>query len=323
MSLSAPVMAAPLSADELLNQFNLITFGNFTARSEVEGRTYVGGDLIVPHGTNFNIYGQGGQTPASEYDELIVGGSIRGDQPNSGQLQLNNGGDATVGGSVSNAFFNLNAGSGQPSGTLRAGGSISATVNIGTALANQPQADIAARMPQGIEATLKATSAAVRDLGGTVPVPVEGKRYTLNGSTGVYALSLADLASANNEFVLQGVNAANPLMINVSGTSGDVRVNFGNLFAQAPFLLWNFYEATQLHFETQFFGSILAPLAHVTNQTPIEGTLVAKTANLNGEMHLRPFEGNVPVIPVPATLPLIASAIAGLALLRRRSRAAA
>lgn len=42
---SSPVAAAPLNFQDILQQFNLVVLGDATNSSEVEGRTYVGGNL--------------------------------------------------------------------------------------------------------------------------------------------------------------------------------------------------------------------------------------------------------------------------------------
>ncbi|MEQ9123725.1 MAG: hypothetical protein RIM80_14320, partial [Alphaproteobacteria bacterium] len=37
--------AAPLSATEVLQQFNMVVFGNVDARSNIQGRSLIGGNL--------------------------------------------------------------------------------------------------------------------------------------------------------------------------------------------------------------------------------------------------------------------------------------
>lgn len=303
---SVPAHAAPLTSAQLLHQFSLISFGDVDAGPEVYGRAYVAGNLS---GGTFNSRVE---RPDSEYDELVVGGNVTG-----GTVTVQNGGDATVGGNVASSVFELNG-----HGTLRAGGSVTAVANQGTKLANQAgEPGFDERFPTYAEGTLKATSAQIAALGGA-SVSAASK-LVIDGSLGLLALDLAVLAAAN-EIELVNVSAATPLIVNVSGASGEVKANFlGGPFAAASYLLWNFHEATDLALKTQFFGTVLAPNAFVSTGNDIEGGLFVRSAQLRGQIHLQPYAGKVPApVPVPAALPLIASAFAGLAFLTRRRRAA-
>ena len=105
-------------------------------------------------------------------------------------------------------------------------------------------------------------------------------------------------------------------------------VNFNNPTNYATHVLWNFINATSLTFGGEFGGSVLAPLAAVTNNSPIDGTLVAASFSGSGEIHSDPYVGGFPgggrqpvAAPEPATLSLIGTGIAGLTLIRRRSKA--
>ena len=66
-------------------------------------------------------------------------------------------------------------------------------------------------------------------------------------------------------------------------------------------------------------GSILAPLAAVTNNTQINGTLVAGSFTQGGEVHMKNFGGLIPGIPEPASWALMIMGFGGAgAVLRRR-----
>jgi hypothetical protein len=84
---------------DALKVYNLIVLRNLTSSSEVEGRTFVGGNL-TGSSSNYQI----STLPASSYTGagLVVVGDVTGSIKN-----INNGAGAVVGGNVSSGF-NLN-----------------------------------------------------------------------------------------------------------------------------------------------------------------------------------------------------------------------
>jgi PEP-CTERM motif len=69
---------------------------------------------------------------------------------------------------------------------------------------------------------------------------------------------------------------------------------------------------------------VLAPYAAVTNNSPIDGTLVAASYSGNGELHDFPFLGSPVRTPEPGGLAILGVALAGLVgIRRRRARASA
>jgi choice-of-anchor A domain-containing protein len=306
---ATPAAAAPLTTAEILNQYNLVVFGNMSGSSEVEGRTFVGGNVS---GNSMTFFTRPNTVPASAAPALTVGGNVSG-----GHKNINGGGNALVGGNVANMNMNGN-------GTLRAGGTVTG-VN-----GNNVQQNQAVTIPS-FEATLKASSTALAALTGTAP----GKNgnvglfnaATPSGGLAVYTTSFAYFSTINE--IKLGLNGADTVIINVSGAGGKLQDNFlGGPFAAAKNVIWNFHEATTLTFERQFFGSVLAPFADVKISSPIEGTLVANSMKLNAEMHLAPFAGTLPgttpevtPVPAPAALPLLLVGLAGLAAVARRRAA--
>jgi hypothetical protein len=85
-------------------------------------------------------------------------------------------------------------------------------------------------------------------------------------------------------------------------------LNFANPTGYASSVLWNFVNATGLSFAGEIGGSILAPLAAVTNSDAIDGTLVAASYAGNGELHSHPYTGT---LPDGTTTPLVTPFFAG------------
>ena len=57
-------------------------------------------------------------------------------------------------------------------------------------------------------------------------------------------------------------------------------------------IIWNFMDATSINVNTAVYGSILAPKATISGNSPINGSVVAKVFQSNGEVHLGTFNGN-------------------------------
>ena len=307
--------ASPMTASEILNQFNVVVFGNASSTSSVEGRTYIGGNLSGGDYTTRNY------APLSIYDELVVGGNI------GGNIKVNNGGDATIGGSGS-GVLEMNGGSpavGNRTATF--GGAYTGTFNQGTRLHNQ-LVDIPDFAP-----VLTAASLDLAALPGFAPTIQNGNKGVFDlapDSTGLTVYDIADGAGffgAINEISLS-LAGADMVVVNVGGASLSIADNFlGGPFAAAPHIVWNFYEATSLILSTQFFGSVLAPLAMVTNTSAIEGTLVAGSLTQHAQIHLHAMIGTIPSsitsqVPEAGSLALAGLGLAGLAVAGRRRKAA-
>jgi choice-of-anchor A domain-containing protein len=93
--------ASPVVGIDALKEWNLIVLGDLTSSSEVEGRTFVGGNLSG-NSSNYQIR----NVPPSTYavPGLTVVGNVLG-----GTKNLNNGSGALIGGNVASGF-NLNGG---------------------------------------------------------------------------------------------------------------------------------------------------------------------------------------------------------------------
>jgi choice-of-anchor A domain-containing protein len=308
LSIAGAAQAASLTADQILNQFNLVTFGDVTGSSEVEGRTLIGGNLA---GSGANFYIKGADVTPSDYDGLHVGGNVSG-----GYHQINNAGDAYIAGDVQN--MNMNG------GVAYIGGGITGNVN-GTRHTGQ-----SVTIPD-FEALLKATSAELSGMTGVGP-QISGARAVFDApadATGrtFFSIDGSDF-DAWGELIVRAA-ADSTVIINVSGADIAFRENMIETdYSLGSLILWNFYEAARLELNTKIIGAVLAPYAAVTLGNPVEGSLVAQSLLLSSEVHLQPFEGTTiipldpapPVgkVPLPGALPLLLAGLGALGVATRR-----
>jgi choice-of-anchor A domain-containing protein len=292
-----PARAAPLTATDVLTQFNAVITGNFASTADVEGRTLVGGN--VTRGATF--FGKPGDASPSSASGLTVFGDVT----SSGSMSVNNGGGATIGG-TSSAIINANGG-----GTVTTGAAASLPdfgstfraplLALSSALARLPTDSSLPSSPPGFPNN----------------VPVTASAGTGMAVFRITADQLDDYASFR-----VNLNGRSGAIFNVSGASYTGNANFLNALAVARDIIWNFTEATSLAFNTQWGGTVLAPLATVTNSTPIEGTLFAASYVGSGELHSQPFRQALPpatLVPEPASIMLYGLGLAWLLTARRRS----
>ena len=282
--------AAPLSAEQILCRFNAVILGDFTSGHDVEGRLVVGGDLTG--GATFYNQPRGGSIAG--YGAVNVRGDVA-----PGTYNVDNGGSVVVGGSNA-GHFNLNGG-----GTLSTG-----TANVTLSDFVTPLSALVGKL------TALATNSTVL---AADPNNVAFNAVPDASGLAVFSTTTAVLESARNLVV--NLNGADTVVVNVSGTRFNDTANFNAGFDVNTRVIWNFFEATSLHFGF-WHGSVLAMNAAVSNFTPIEGTLVAASFNGGGELHDYGFRGRLPSDPVPVpepgTLGLMAMGLAGLAVARRR-----
>ncbi len=278
--------------------YNLVVSGNLQNNSQdIEGRALVGGNLTggaVTVGLRLS--------PASNF----VGQSV-----------------LTVGGNINVSAINLQAGNvvrqGTRSGNLNFNGGGSGV-----------QSDIVsnvASIASGAASEIASTSAYLRTLSSnssaTFPNGQPGPVNFVATPSPAASIAIFNVSAANifNNSLIQQYNlttgGASSIIINVSGTTvnlnnGNFTGNWTSAFARAK-VLWNFYEATSITLDRNFNGAILAPNAHLTNSTAIDGSVFVYSFTQNGEVHLPLYTG---FVPAPGAIALMG--LGGLALTRRR-----
>lgn len=306
--------AATLSIEETLGAFGLVT-QSFTGNSESEGRVVVLGDVTGTVSVNDRTIGDNGDG----YDDLIITGDVTGARVTVGQS-----GNLTVGGNITDSSLQLNGGVQTATlGGTRTGG----TFNRNEDIVIENAANL--RIPEIRFADYVSQSLALSTLAGT-GVSTNTSGQTVFGGGAVISTSFADLGNGTGVFDMSGIDT---LLINVAGTSGSVLKNFVDFngmrpIEAAPKVVWNFFEATELRFNTTVFGQVIAPNARLSFNSSNEGNVIARSVIAdNGELHPAAFTGTLPAtsvppspVPLPAGLPLLISALGLTWILRKRRR---
>jgi choice-of-anchor A domain-containing protein len=285
-----PAAAAdPLqTAQQILAAYNLITTGNVSTNSDVEGPAVIGGNLTG--GTFFNAH-------APSNPAIYLYGS------QSGNLNLNSGGSLYMNGAPS-GLVNYNGG-----GHLYSSGP-PVPLSTFTAPLTTLSSDLA-QIAQTVGNTIiGGTFNAVAGLGGMSVFDITGAELQ------------NVLANANINFNLgAGVTG---VVVNVTGSFIEPNSTNWNVLAQA--VLFNFVDATSVTVGN-WQASILAPNAKLSIANgAINGAVFAKEFLGGGEIHFAPFSGEIVMneytgtsvaVPEPATLWLLGLGFAATTLLLR------
>lgn len=346
--LASPAAARGNAADGLqaMRELNAIVLGDLRTNQHIQGKAFVGGkaegQVTVAQGGS-----QGYQ--ASARPHLTIGGTTNGfvvENRLGGPLVAQVGGDAS--GMILNGTGSVSVG-----GTAHVGGfnpSATRRVYYGMGVSGgQAQdapyltRDAALAAPgTGLAATIAMQTARLaEDLGalsshlaglgsiGTITSTATALDYSraANGYA-VFTMTAAAFQDQNADFdrLFTALPNGMTTIVNVLGTS---LVQGGNINSTAlnRSVIWNFADATSIATKG-WHGSILAPLATLTNGSAIEGSVAVKTFNMNGQVHLGTFAGTSSIVtsavPEPSSwmLMLAGFGLAGYALRRRAARPA-
>lgn len=298
----------------VLQDYNVVTIENFETSSHVDGDVFVGGDLIA----NEKI-GVG-----EHYDSAYIGASLKVAGYVDGNKGISVHGAMEV--SDSNTITTTNGGTRYfvNDQEIQNTNGVSTNNDLLTDAINYKdeleQASVSLKN--------KSTNSTLTYL--------ENKRTILQVeeslSTGDYAVF--DLDSMNKfftntanqsiEILANNISDIAGVVINVSGTTIDQHNNasmLGTVLSDfREKILWNFYEATTISLSANnFMGTLLAPLATVTANGDIDGSVGAYSLITNREIHLHEsvISPTVTAVKVNEPTTFILFAIALIAFIRR------
>jgi choice-of-anchor A domain-containing protein len=272
----------------------------------VGGNSNSGGSINLNGGgaTNLLVGGNYNATTNS-----VFNAQIGGNMTNGTLTPANSGASISLGGQKTGGNMNLNGASYQQ--------------NLGAGFKSGLEGAVAG-MTSDLSDNLHALSSTLSGLSiASNPsfLSSSGQTLVLNAVKGANAFSVFNLTQADlvgfTSIAYNFTPDAGPVVINFLGqtlTSGPnigkveakLSLNFTNPSGTDDFkavnqsVVWNFGTADFVHFGTEFFGSVLAADALVSNVNAINGSVVAKTFKQGGEVHLGTFNGfDIPQTPPP------------------------
>jgi choice-of-anchor A domain-containing protein len=310
-------------ADSILGvaaAYNLVALGNgstltgsITDGSDVGGRVAAAGTVNLP---------AIGQSLVNDPNAALAGGFLLvaagGVTPGDNIHVMANGNLYAAGATSSNFGFNTN-----PHGSLTSTGP--SPIDFGS-LRTSLDAESA------FLGTLAANGQALVHGQTGFPSGANPSWLALVGSStteNVFNLTAAQLSSMQLDIV---VPAGSTVLINVSGTAitlnNQININgnqLSNTSDAAADVLFNFDDATTVALDAEINGTVLAPLALVTGNQEIAGTLIAAQINDSGEVDNAEYTGNLPsppaLTPEPSSLMLFGTGLVGITglLLRKKN----
>jgi choice-of-anchor A domain-containing protein len=300
------------SAGISLSEFSVITSGNLTDSSDVQGRVLVGGTLTT---NNFNFGGQLGSNsnlspPAGIFNAL-----------GSGVTNLDNNGTNFIYGSAS--VSSVNGVTANPSEVATSTNNLASFLNSVSAGFSALATNSTVSEPNNNQISFAAT-----------PTTINGQ------SVAVFSVDQSFFTQSGTVTGLTGVTSGTTVIINVTGgTPGNDPLSFGSLNFSAfqqlndqANIIFNFENATALNGIGNLGGSILAPNAVLDTGNALVGAIYVQSIASVGEIDLpnsngTPAPGFTGFIAVPEPASIVSTLlgvglVGGVAWRRGRSRAA-
>ena len=313
---AGPASADSLTAQEILQDHNLVTNGNALTTSDIEGSAAIGGNF-----TGASIFNNTHSSNSTSPQSFTVFGTLGNTNP----LNIDD-----LGGSHPAPTLSYD-GSVNPPPVNFNGRSSKAPIPAGTTIA-----DYTTPLNQ-LETTLAGEAA--NNTNPTDPNNFNFDAVTYNAQGfAVFDISASALENAGTIF-FSNIEAGKTVVINVTGITGNVTLK-GNFSFGSPNdpasevatqVIWNFEPPSTpgsytITTQSDWFGAILAGDYNVANPSDIDGFLYANTLNggtSNGaELHYYGFNGALPSsAPEASTWAMMLAGFAGLGFVGfRRSR---
>lgn len=344
--LTGTACAAPLTANQMLQQFNVVVSGDLTSTSHVDGRTYVGGNAsggdYVQHVNDTPASAYAGLTVGGNFSGgahvnglgLVAGGDANGINVNSGATYVGGsangssfGGAAWINGTASNVNFN---GAGHASSYINTNNNTPLAAPTGamnSALAASTSTNFGAVMT-GLSSQLSALHATA---GTSVSYSNNDTNVLLSG-TAVNGVLVFDLTQEDSKIFSSKVtdisfnlHGAGTVIFNTNDSSLSLNANFNQAQALGSQLIWNFAgHDTSVTVGRTFGGQVLVADGSFSNVggANVEGGVFAKMLHQFGEIHLQSFTGTVPAAPVPEpeTYAMLLAGLGLMGLMLRRKK---
>ncbi|MGV3459954.1 MAG: collagen-binding domain-containing protein [Flavobacterium sp.] len=311
------------SPTEAAKNFNIFTESGLTlVTNETEGPIACGGDLTIKGSYQVAIHNAGTFMVGNTKIGLLVNGKVNYTSGNSVQVQSNS--YVKIGNNAGSTVWYYDQNNATPpiritptSGGYNGSPRIELQTNaptLGVSVNNNPVFQGGLLDFATAFTTLRAKSSSISQCTGnaqitnpngqSIPTTNLPQQIKINLADGInyFNITGADLNAAQNIIFNNQPSASKVLVVNVNapGTFNWNVWNQGGIgFQNCPYILYNFYNTTQLNITSgnAIEGTVLAPFASVDksgNQANLEGQVIAKSfIHSGGEVHYAVFSPTV------------------------------
>ena len=258
-----------------MSDYSLIVLDDLSTSSDVENRTFVGGNLISTTSANFAINING--VPANKAMLSIVGNIVAGNPINL------NAGSLRLGGSSNGRIINFNGGGSLIPDPSLSDGPITSRLQEASAQLAAEAANNGVTLPSGQPG----------------PAKFQVTTTTADG-VAIFQVAGADLFGNNLVQQIELIpGSASTIVINVTGSTvnwsgnGNMVGSFNSSHWRSN-VIWNFPQATTINMGSRnMMGAVLAPYAAVTTSANLDGSVAVRSLTTSAEVHQPTFSGDI------------------------------